>query len=48
LLAEPAVKAKFEPLGTAIVGSTQNELAAVAKADVERLGPIIKALNIAG
>jgi tripartite-type tricarboxylate transporter receptor subunit TctC len=48
MLAEPAVKAKFVPLGTAVIGSAQDELAATAKADVERLGPIIKALNIAG
>jgi tripartite-type tricarboxylate transporter receptor subunit TctC len=48
LLAQAAVKEKFVPLGTAVVGSTQGELAATAKADVERLGPIIKALNLAG
>jgi tripartite-type tricarboxylate transporter receptor subunit TctC len=48
MLAEPAVRAKFEPLGTAVIGSAQDELAATAKTDVERLGPIIKALKIAG
>ena len=48
VLAEPAVKAKFVPLGTALIGSTPDELAATAQADVERWGPIIKALNIAG
>jgi tripartite-type tricarboxylate transporter receptor subunit TctC len=47
-LSEPAVKAKFEPLGTAIIASTPNELAATARADVERWGVIIKALNMAG
>ena len=48
VLAEPTVKAKFEPLGTALVGSTPDDLAARDRADVERWGPIIKALNIAG
>jgi tripartite-type tricarboxylate transporter receptor subunit TctC len=48
ILAEPAVKAKFEPLGTTLVGSTPSELAAADQADVERFGPLIKALNISG
>jgi tripartite-type tricarboxylate transporter receptor subunit TctC len=47
-LMEPAVRAKFEPLGTALIGSTPDQLADTARADVERFGPIIKALNISG
>jgi tripartite-type tricarboxylate transporter receptor subunit TctC len=48
VLAEPAVRAKFVSLGTVLVGSTPEELAATAQADVQRLAPIIKALNLAG
>jgi tripartite-type tricarboxylate transporter receptor subunit TctC len=47
-LSEPAVKAKFEPLGVAIAGSTPAALAAQAQADTELWGPIIKAANIRG
>jgi tripartite-type tricarboxylate transporter receptor subunit TctC len=47
-LAEPAVKAKFEPLGTALVGSTSDALAARDRADAARWGPLIKELKIAG
>jgi tripartite-type tricarboxylate transporter receptor subunit TctC len=48
MLNEPAVKAKFEPLGVAVAGSTPGALAAKARADIELWGPIIKAANIRG
>ena len=47
-LMEPAVRMKFEPLGTALIGSTPDQLAGTARADAEQFGPIIKALNISG
>lgn len=47
-LAEPAVKAKFEPLGTALIGSTSDALAARDRADAARWGPLIRDLNISG
>jgi tripartite-type tricarboxylate transporter receptor subunit TctC len=47
-LNEPAMKAKFEPLGVALAGSTPAALAAQAQADTEVWGPIIKAANIRG
>ena len=46
ILAEPALKARFEPLGVAVGGSTPTELAAKAQADTDLWGPIIKAANI--
>jgi tripartite-type tricarboxylate transporter receptor subunit TctC len=46
MLAEPAVKARFEPLGVAAAGSTPDELAAHARADTALWGPVIKAANI--
>jgi len=48
MLGEPAVKARFEPLGVAVAGSTPAELAARARADAELWGPVIKAANIKG
>jgi tripartite-type tricarboxylate transporter receptor subunit TctC len=48
MLAEPAVKARFEPLGITVGGSTPDALAAKARADAELWGPIIKAANIRG
>jgi tripartite-type tricarboxylate transporter receptor subunit TctC len=48
MLGEPAVKARFEPLGVVVVGSTPEELAARARADTELWGPVIKAGNIKG
>jgi tripartite-type tricarboxylate transporter receptor subunit TctC len=48
MLDEPAVKARFEPLGVAVAGSTPAELAARARADAELWGPVIKAANIKG
>jgi tripartite-type tricarboxylate transporter receptor subunit TctC len=48
MLGEPAVKARFEPLGVAVAGSTPAELAARARGDAELWGPVIKAANIKG
>ena len=48
ILAEPAIKAKLAPLGIEAAGSTPAELAAVAKADTELWGGIIKSANIKG
>jgi tripartite-type tricarboxylate transporter receptor subunit TctC len=48
LLNEPAVKARFEPLGIAVAGSTPAALAAQARADTEMWGPVIKTANIRG
>jgi tripartite-type tricarboxylate transporter receptor subunit TctC len=48
MLNEGAVKARFEPLGIAVAGSTPAALAARARADTELWGPVIKAANIRG
>jgi tripartite-type tricarboxylate transporter receptor subunit TctC len=45
-LADPAVIARFAPLGVTVASSTPQELAARMKAEVELWGPIIKAANI--
>src|SRR5438477_3698693 len=45
MLGEPAVKARFEPQGVAVAGSTPAELAARTRADAELWGPVIKAAN---
>jgi tripartite-type tricarboxylate transporter receptor subunit TctC len=47
-LADPAVQARFEPLGVTVASSTPQELAARMKAEAELWGPIIKAANIRG
>jgi tripartite-type tricarboxylate transporter receptor subunit TctC len=47
-LDDPAVKARFEPLGVTVASSTPQELAARMKAEAELWGPIIKAANIKG
>lgn len=47
-LDDPAVKARFEPLGVAVASSTPAQLAARMKAEAELWGPIIKAANIRG
>ena len=47
-LDDPAVKARFEPLGVTVASSTPEELAARMKAEAELWGPIIKAANIKG
>jgi tripartite-type tricarboxylate transporter receptor subunit TctC len=48
LLAEPAVRSRFDPLGLAVASSTPTELAARAQADTALWGPVIKAANIRG
>jgi tripartite-type tricarboxylate transporter receptor subunit TctC len=48
MLDQPAVKARFEPLGVVVGGSTPAELAARARADAELWAPIIKAAGIRG
>ena len=45
-LADPTVKARFETLGVAVVGSTPDVLAAKLKAETELWGPVIKAAGI--
>jgi tripartite-type tricarboxylate transporter receptor subunit TctC len=45
-LADPAVIARFAPLGVTVASSTPQELATRMKAEVELWGPIIKAANI--
>lgn len=46
MLAEPAVKEKFKPLGVEARGSTPAELATKNQGDVALWGPIIKEANI--
>jgi tripartite-type tricarboxylate transporter receptor subunit TctC len=48
VLAEPALKARLELLGVAVIGSTPEVLAAKLKAETEMWGPIIKAAGIKG
>jgi tripartite-type tricarboxylate transporter receptor subunit TctC len=48
MLSDPAVKAKFEPLGIAAAGSSPEQLAAMNMGDVAHWAPIIKAANIKG
>ncbi len=45
-LADPAVKAKLEPLGVLVAGSTPQELAALLKSEMDKWGPVIKAAGI--
>jgi tripartite-type tricarboxylate transporter receptor subunit TctC len=47
-LADPIVKARFEPLGVTVASSTPEQLAVRMKAEAELWGPIIKAANIKG
>jgi tripartite-type tricarboxylate transporter receptor subunit TctC len=47
-LGDPAVKARFEPLGVTVASSTPEELAARMRAEAELWGPIIKTANIKG
>jgi len=46
VLKEPAIKERLDKLGVVIVGSTQAELAAHLKAEMERWEPVIKRANI--
>jgi tripartite-type tricarboxylate transporter receptor subunit TctC len=48
VLAEPAIKARFEPLGVDLRSSTPQQLADHMRAEAELWGPIIKAANIKG
>ena len=47
-LDDPAVKARFEPLGVALASSTPAGLSVRMKAEVALSGPIIKEANIKG
>jgi tripartite-type tricarboxylate transporter receptor subunit TctC len=47
-LDDPAVQARFEPLGVAVASSSPAQLGARMKADAALWGPIIKAANIKG
>jgi tripartite-type tricarboxylate transporter receptor subunit TctC len=47
-LADPVVKARFEPLGVTVASSTPEQLAVRMNAEAELWGPIIKAANIKG
>ena len=42
----PAVKQRYAQLGATVVGSTQGELAAHLKAEMDRWGPVIRAAGI--
>jgi tripartite-type tricarboxylate transporter receptor subunit TctC len=46
ILADPAVKQKFEPLGVLAQGSTPEQLAAKNAGDVKLWGPIIEEAHI--
>ncbi len=46
VLAEPAVKARFDKLGVVPAGSTPEALGAHLKAEMDKWGPVIKAANI--
>jgi tripartite-type tricarboxylate transporter receptor subunit TctC len=46
MLAEPAIKARFEPLGIDVRSSTPDELAARVRSEIALWGPIIKAAGI--
>jgi tripartite-type tricarboxylate transporter receptor subunit TctC len=47
-LADPAVVARFEPMGVTLKSSTPEELGALMKREVSVWGPIVKAANIRG
>jgi tripartite-type tricarboxylate transporter receptor subunit TctC len=47
-LDDPAVQARFEPLGVAVASSSPAQLLARMKAEAALWGPIIKAANIRG
>jgi tripartite-type tricarboxylate transporter receptor subunit TctC len=46
VLAEPAIRSKFEPLGVDVRSSAPEEFAARMRTESELWGPIIKAANI--
>jgi tripartite-type tricarboxylate transporter receptor subunit TctC len=45
-LSEPAVRARFEPLGVVIESSTPEGLGALLQSEIDKWGPIIKAAGI--
>jgi tripartite-type tricarboxylate transporter receptor subunit TctC len=45
-LSEPAVKARFEPLGVVVESSTPEWLGALLQSEIDKWGPIIKAAGI--
>jgi tripartite-type tricarboxylate transporter receptor subunit TctC len=45
-LSEPAVRARFEPLGVVIESSTPEGLAALLQSEIDKWGPIIKAAGL--
>ena len=45
-LSEPAVRAKFEPLGVMVQSSTPEELGVLLRSEIDKWGPIIKAAGI--
>jgi tripartite-type tricarboxylate transporter receptor subunit TctC len=45
-LSEPAVRARFEPLGVVIESSTPEGFAALLQSEIDKWGPIIKAAGI--
>jgi tripartite-type tricarboxylate transporter receptor subunit TctC len=47
-LGEPAIKAKFEPLGITVASSSPEALGARVRSEFELWGPIIKSANIKG
>jgi tripartite-type tricarboxylate transporter receptor subunit TctC len=48
VLADRALKAKFEPLGVDVGSSTPETFTTLMRAESELWGPIIKAANIKG
>ena len=45
-LSEPAVRARFEPLGVVVESSTPEEMGALLQSEIDKWGPIIKAAGI--
>ena len=45
-LAEPAVLAKFEPLGVMVQSSTPEQLGALLRSEIDKWGPVIKDAGI--
>ena len=46
VLAEPAIKTKYETLGVVAESSTPEQLAATMQAEIKLWGPVIKSANI--
>jgi tripartite-type tricarboxylate transporter receptor subunit TctC len=45
-LSEPAVRARFEPLGVVVESSTPAALGTLLQSEIDKWGPIIKAAGI--